>query len=214
MSTSYQVHMDYEGFRELFLAQQGGYTRKLGVLCAVVCGVLGAFGLAAVAGGRHDMLLSDVVLLACAAFGLLMAVWPSAVLSTRGGLVRAWFAERGSMDTQGKITAISCDYTVELDDRGFTELAGSNTIRTAWYELSDRPRAGERGTYFVRSKGRDDSVLYNLMGINWALRDEAVSGVLFIPNEVTRENEGLVEEVRGRIAAARQERVGSRGERV
>lgn len=37
---SYSVHMDIEGFRDLFRAQQIRYTRKLGILCAVLFGLM------------------------------------------------------------------------------------------------------------------------------------------------------------------------------
>ena len=37
-SQHYDAHVDLEGFRDLFLAQQHNYLRKLGLACAILCG--------------------------------------------------------------------------------------------------------------------------------------------------------------------------------
>ena len=63
------------------------------------------------------------------------------------------------------------------------------------------------------AKGKEASLAYNLMGINWAFRDEDASGVLFLPRELVEENPGLVDEASSAIKDARRRYLG-RGKRA
>ena len=104
--------------------------------------------------------------------------------------------------------SLGLDFDVSLEELGFCERSASAVLHTPWFALDARPVVGDRGAYFVLAKGKEASVAYNLIGINWAFRDEDVSGVLFLPNEVIEKNLGLVEGVRSSIRDARARYLG------
>lgn len=212
---SYSVHMDLEGFRDLFRAQQIRYTRKLGILCAVLFGFMTiASVFACLFAPSVEMVGGTLLFVALLVFGVVMAVRPPLLLATRAGLVRRWFAQRGAAsagdDQLGQLVA---DYTVTLSAFGFTEASSTATLNIPWFALDARPVAGDNGTYFVLAKGKEASLAYNLMGINWAFRDEDASGVLFLPRELVEKNPGLVDEASSAIKDARRRYLG-RGKRA
>ena len=177
---SYSVHMDLEGFRDLFRAQQIRYTRKLGILCAVLFGFMTiASVFACLSAPSVEMVGGALLFVALLVFGVVMAVRPPLMLATRAGVVRRWFAQRGAAGTgDDQLGQLVADYTVTLSAFGFTEA----------------------------------SLAYNLMGINWAFRNEDASGVLFLPRELVEKNPGLVDETSFAIKDARRRYLG-RGKR-
>ena len=204
--SAYSVHMDLDGFRDLFRAQQIRYTRKLGILCAVLFGLMALVSIfACLSVPSVEMAGTALLFVAILVFGVLMAVRPPLLLATRAGLVRRWFAQRGAAnagnDPLGQLVA---DYTVTLSALGFTEASSTATLNIPWFALDARPVAGDNGTYFVLAKGKEASLAYNLMGINWAFRDEDASGALFLPREFVEKNPGLVDEVSSAVKGARQ----------
>ena len=142
-------------------------------------------------------------------FGVVMAVRPPLLLATRAGLVRRWFAQRGAASAgDDPLAELVADYTVTLSAFGFTETSSTATLNIPWFALDARPVAGDNGTYFVLAKGKEASLAYNLMGINWAFRDEDASGALFLPREFVEKNPGLVDEVSSAVKGARQRYLG------
>lgn len=207
---TYSVRMDLDGFRDLFRAQQLRYMRKLFVGCAVSFGLLGAAllvsGLAAL---RPDALPYALLLIAAAVACAIAARRPPVALATRQGPVRRWFSQHGARDAAiPELGSLVASYDVSLEELGFCERSASAVLHTPWFALDARPVVGDRGAYFVLAKGKEASVAYNLIGINWAFRDEDVSGVLFLPNEVIEKNLGLVEGVRSSIRDARARYLG------
>lgn len=207
---SYSVHMDLEGFRDLFRAQQIRYTRKLGILCAVLFGFMTiASVFACLSAPSVEMVGGTLLFVALLVFGVVMAVRPPLLLATRAGLVRRWFAQRGAASAgDDPLAELVADYTVTLSAFGFTETSSTATLNIPWFALDARPVAGDNGIYFVLAKGKEASLAYNLMGINWAFRDEDASGVLFLPNGVVEKNPGLVDEASSAIKGARQRYLG------
>ena len=208
--SAYSVHMDLDGFRDLFRAQQIRYTRKLGILCAVLFGLMALVSIfACLSAPSVEIVGTALLFVVLLAFGVMMAVRPPLLLATRAGLVRRWFAQRGAAnagnDPLGQLVA---DYTVTLSAFGFTEASSTATLNIPWFALDARPVAGDNGTYFVLAKGKEASLAYNLMGINWAFRDEDASGALFLPREFVEKNPGLVDEVSSAVKGARQRYLG------
>ena len=208
--SAYSVHMDLEGFRDLFCAQQIRYTRKLGILCAVLFGLMTLVSvLACLTAPSFEMAGTALLFVVLLAFGVMMAVRPPLLLATRAGLVRRWFAQRGAANAGNEpLGQLIADYTVTLSAFGFTEASSTATLNVPWFALDARPVSGDNGIYFVLAKGKEASLAYNLMGINWAFRDEDASGVLFLPCEVVEKNPGLVDEVSSAIKGARQRYLG------
>ena len=209
-SVAYSVRMDLDGFRDLFRAQQLRYMRKLFVGCAVLFGLLGAVMLVSgLTAPQPDALLYALLLIAAAVASALAARRPPVVLATRQGPVRRWFSQHGASDAATpELDNLAASYEVSLEKFGFCERSVSAVLHTPWFALDERPVAGDKGTYFVLAKGKEASVAYNLIGINWAFRDEDVSGVLYLPNEVIDKNPGLVDDVRSSIHDARARYLG------
>ena len=212
---TYSVHMRLDGFRDLFRAQQLRYMRKLFYVCALFFALLGALALASgIAAFQPDALLYGALFLAAAVACVLLSRRPPLLLATREPVVRRWFSCHGCRDaSRPPLSELAASYEVSLDEFGFCERSVSGVLRTPWFALDERPVAGEEGTYFVLDKGKEASAAYNMIGINWAFRDEDVSGVLLLPNEVTEKNPGLVEGVRSSVHDARFRYLGG-GERA
>lgn len=209
-SVTYSVRMDLDGFRDLFRAQQLRYMRKLFIGCAVLLGLLGAVLLiSGLTAPQPDALLYALLLMAAAVACALAARRPPVALATRQGPVRRWFSQHGARDaaTPG-LDNLAANYEVSLEKFGFCESSVSAVLHTPWFALDERPVVGDKGTYFVLAKGKEASVAYNLIGINWAFRDEDVSGVLYLPKEVIEKNPGLVDSVRSSIRDARARYLG------
>lgn len=207
---TYSVRMDLAGFRDLFRAQQLRYVKKLFILSAVLFGLIGALTVVATLRVfQLNMLLYGLLFIAIAVACAIGTRRPPAVLATRQGPVRRWFSQHGCRDaSQPPLGELTASYEVSLEEFGVCERSASAVLHTPWFALDERPVTGDRGTYFVLTKGKEASVAYNLMGINWAFRDEEVSGVLFLPKEVTEENPGLVDDVRTSIHDARARYLG------
>lgn len=206
MIQNYQVHMDYEGFRELFVAQQRRYLMKIGIWCTVFCVPLSLFAIYITASEFSlEYLGMTVLFVLLAALGIADIIKPPAMLVTRKPLVYMWFYEHGVPEPDKvEFKQLTADYTVSLGAYGFSEDSAAFSLNTPWLQLREKPVTDARGTYFVVDDGKESSALYNMMGINWALREETVTGVLFIPKAVTDADPGLVEQISGLIAGARK----------
>ena len=156
--SAYSVHTDLDGFRDLFRAQQIRYTRKLGILCAVLVGILALVSVfAGLSAPSVEMVGTALLFVALLAFGVMMAVRPPLLLATRAGMVRRWFAQRGAANAGNEpLGRLIADYTVTLSALGFTEASSTATLNIPWFALDARPVAGDNGTYFVLAKGKED----------------------------------------------------------
>ena len=207
---TYSVRMGLDGFRGLFRARQLRYMRKLFFMCTFFLAPLGALMLVSgLTAFQPDALLYGALFLAAAVACVLFSRRPPLLLATREPIVRRWFSQHGSRDaSRPPLSELTASYEVSLDEFGFCERSVSGVLRTLWLALDERPVTGEEGTYFVLAKGKEASVAYNMIGINWAFRDEDVSGVLFLPNEVIEKNLGIVDGVRSSIRDARARYLG------
>ncbi len=203
----YRAEVDLEGFRELFLAQQSRYLRKLGCGLFLLCGVIAVVGSFVVAESFNLEGLAFVVLMyALTIMGLAMAIRPFTFLSTRAGTVCEWFATHGAAEPQdGSLSSLYAAYEVSLEGYGFTETSPSvGRLPTPWFFLSGRRVDRERGSYFTVDDGKESSFFYNMLGNNWALREESALSVLFVPRAVADANPGLLDSIEQTITAARQ----------
>lgn len=206
-SCKYQVRMDYDGFRDLFRAQNGTYVRKAGTLSAVCCLFLAPVLLATATSGWMSSAEVPMMVVVAVIVGLVgvLAVWmvvdPSMMLFSRGAMVRHLFEARGG-HFAGRGDA-SCDYEVSLDKEGFTQRSGSGAFGTPWAQLRSKPLQGSRGTYFAFDDGKNSSVAHNMAGVNYAYRQDSPMRTLFIPQEVVDANQGIVEDVERCIREAR-----------
>lgn len=201
-SFTYHVHLDINDFKELFVAQQGQLQRVSGIILATIS-LLIIFLLVAI-GSLADDLLFVVLLGLLAILGIAFAVHPVMLLSGRSEVVRSWFESHGARNaTSASLDELVADYDVEITDYGFIERVGFSGRRVPWFALTGKSSAGQRATYFMVDNGKESSVLYNMVGVNWMFRDESVAGVLVVPNDVLAANPGLTDKIRANVSASR-----------
>lgn len=183
MSTSYSVHVDLGTFKQMFVAQNSNLQRVAGIILAV----LGGLGLVLMVSGGDFFKMPEVtlVLLALFVLGLAASIHPVMSLSGRKGVVQDWFSRHGEANAAMlPLTELSGDYQVSIEDYGFVETSATTVNRIPWFVLSGKTAKVPSGVCFLRDSGKNSSVIYNLIGINWAFRNEDVNGLLFIPSEV------------------------------
>lgn len=198
---SWDVPIDEGLALGMLRAQNDAYIRKLGVACAFFCGIWAIGGVVAIAYpaymGTLDTLLSEgklsnvfpaiVLFLALTAFGVFSAVRPGAITYMRCRRtvepLRDFLAGKKHSPT----------LTVTLGELGVTCDNGSSVIALPYAALTGK--AVVDGTpYLVTGAKRDQSVLYNLAGVNWALREESFLA-LPIPSSVLCAHPKLVTEI-------------------
>lgn len=206
MTTSYHVHMDLEGFRELFVAQQRRYLKKIGIICTIFFVPMTPLAAYWTVGEPSPTSIGSTLLFAIlAVLGIADIVKPPAMLVTRKPLVYTWFFVHGvEKPNEVPMAQLATDYDVEIGDYGFSEKSAACTLNTPWLSLREKPVKDTRGTYFTVNDGKESSALYNMIGINWALREETATGVLFIPNDVASANPQLVGQISQAITSMRQ----------
>ncbi|OFK22482.1 hypothetical protein HMPREF2826_01685 [Olsenella sp. HMSC062G07] len=215
MHETYEAQVDFEGFRELYLAQHGGYLKRLFALAGGLCLLVSLLCWVIVIGESDPVAILialgfTALTIACIAG----AVHPMVAFFTRKGVVYDWFASHGRPSpSDTRLQDLRTSYQVSLEDEGFQERATGSSSRIPWFALKPRPIKGRRGTYFARANGKEGSVAYNLIGINWAFRDESVEGVLFVPAAVSAAHPGLVGAIEGKINDGRA-RLRGRGART
>ena len=179
---TYAVHMNCNGFKSLFVAQNGKLQRVAGVFLAVV-GALVLLPLASLGYLFKDLGLT-LLFLALMVFGIVFAVRPQMALAGRKGVVYNWFSKHGCTNASAMpLSSLECDYRVSIEDYGYVESSASPTNRIPWFVLSGKTAKVPGGVCFLKDQGKDGSVIYNAIGINWAFRNEDMNGLLFVPND-------------------------------
>ena len=194
---SYDVHMDSDGFKDLFRASLGRLMRRWLIVALVL--LIGFLPIAILMvsmdpSGSWPLLVGDLALAECC---IAFMRRPPVALSTRRSVVDEWFMYHGVRNVSAiPLNGLSCSYRVTLGEHGFTESMADGSRNVPWLALTDKPARGDDGIYFFRDGGLNSSALYNLIGINWAFRDEGVVSTLFVPNSVVDANPDLVPSIR------------------
>lgn len=211
LDLSYNVHMDYNGLREMVRAQNVRYTRKAGIACLVFLLPLYCFIYMIVSiNGFMTALIEEWYFFAMAGglsvFPVIMISGKGmTILSTIGPSVRKWFALHGT-DTTDQINVktffldtglkdLRCDYTIHLSDYGFIEESQTARLVQPWFVMDGYCVKRKWGMYFTHDNGREDSVLYNAIGDNALFRETGIDGVLFVPKQILEENPDLKERI-------------------
>lgn len=222
MNISYPVHIDLEGFRDMYLAQSKSFFRATSAIGAVALWPMIIFiGPAPYLQGDIEMSLCMFLLTVLAVFCTLQAIHPRAVLSTRGMAVRQWFAQHGSYEATKTNAAtafydthlkeLTCDYTVTLGAYGFSETSAAGLRDVPWFALSGKVVKGKTGKYFCVDRGKEDSLIYNYIGFNAYFRSDNIAGILYIPNEVLAANPDLEQQIRNAIGNSRRRYLNKEG---
>ncbi|WP_293819802.1 hypothetical protein [uncultured Parolsenella sp.] len=204
---TYHVVMDFGRFKQLYLAQNQRYMRKVGIGCAVVGWMLSVSTLVKQLSGPSLEGLSTLVLMVViAVFGTLMAVRPFTFFQTRKNEVYSYFANHGAQGSVGDaLEGLSCEFDVRIEELGFVEvLADGSEARVPWFSLTGESFDCDFGNVFPCDDGKNSSMLYNMLGINAYLREGLEGEPLVVPMEVLGANPGLHGEIASLIAAGRK----------
>lgn len=208
---AYDVTMDLDGYNELYLAQRDRYTKKMGTMGAVLFTILVIISFfLLLAEPSMEALGCAVLFLVCLALDIVMLKKPQ-VLVNRSGEIRRraksivqWFLLHGmSGEELSSVSDLKAHYTVTLSKWGFEEKSDRACLHVPWFCLREKPLIKEMGAYFAFDDKKNSSVIYNMIGINWAFRDESAVGALFVPKDVLEAHSGLIEEVSATIKDAR-----------
>lgn len=189
---SWEVPVNEELALGMLRAQNDAYIRKLGIACAFICGfwtIGGVIAIAYAAGagtldatlsgeGTNNVVLGIVVFFALTAFGLFSAVHPGAITRMRCRHDIKPLRDLLAGENDG------ASLTITLGKAGVTCDNGHGVIALPYAAFSGKMMVD--GTpYLITGAKRDQSLLYNLAGVNWALREESFLA-LPIPQSVLR----------------------------
>lgn len=204
---SYHVDVDFETFKQMYLAQNRAYMRKTGIGAAVVGVLLFAFSLMGFVDTQTveglGMLALSIVI---AAFGIAMAVRPFTFWQSRKQEVYSYFASHGAQVSNGdSLESLRCSYDVRLEELGFVEvLADGSSARLPWFTLTGVSEGCAFGVVLTCDDGKNSSMLYNMLGVNAYLREGLEGEPLLVPAAVVSGNPGLVQQVADLVSQSRE----------
>ena len=203
----YQVNVDFDRFKQIYLAQNRRYLLKTGRLCAVIGVVLTLLaGWMMISDFTLENLGVFVLFLAIAVFGIAMSVRPFTFFQTRKNEVYGYFAGHGAEGTTADpLDSLKVAFDVRIEELGFVETLEDRTeFRRPWFTLTGENVECDFGHVFPADDGKNSSMLYNMLGINAYLREGLDGEPLVIPAEALGANPGLPGKVSELVAASRK----------
>ena len=202
----YKAKVDFERFKNLFLAQNKNYFRKLGSLCSIIFIPLTIlFVIMFVGKPTGENFLYVLVSLLLTILGLLFIFKPFFVFYTRRNLVTKWFYFHGLKDLKQDFKEYKIEYDVILSKLGVTEkFVSGNEVRFPWFTFTGKYVEFPEGVYFIYDDGKNSSVFYNMLGVNYLFREELQGETLFIEKDVLDKNPNLLEDIKKLIEESRK----------
>lgn len=214
---TFHVRVDFEAFKQIYLAQNRKYQHKLGVMCAILGAVLTVVGIMMMVseGVTLESLGYTALFVVVLVFGCVMASRPVAFFQTRKNEVRTYFANHGAeVSTSDPIESLVCEFDVTVCDPGFIEtFADGQSVRLPWFALTGDDDASEFGHIFTGDDGKNSSMLYNMLGINGLIREGVEGEPLPVPAAAVTANPELVKTIGERIQTSRA-KFGGRGKKA
>ena len=198
---NYRAMINFERFKNLFLAQNKKYYRKMGIFCSIffipftillICAFIYE------PSGKGILYILTSLLLV--GLGILLIFKPLFIFHTRKNIVTGWFRSHGLKKLEGGFSNYKVEYDVNLSKYGVTEKFVSRVeIRFPWFSFTGKYVESPEGVYFTYDDGKNSSLVYNMLGVNYLFRDELQGEILFIEKEVLDKNPNLVEEIKKSI---------------
>ena len=204
--TTYHVSVDFEAFKQIYLAQNGKYLHKTGISCLVIGAVLTCVAIWMLVSSPSLETLGMVVLfLAITIYGGVQATHPFTFFQTRKGEAYTYFASHGAEVTAGEaLEDLSVEFDVTVEQLGFVErLADGSAARRPWFTLTGDVASCPFGRVLPGDDGKNSSMLYNMLGINAYLREGLEAEPLPVPASVLEANPGLADELRSLVEKSR-----------
>ena len=203
---NYEVNVDYNIFKDLFWAQNKKYLKRAGWGVIILFGFFTiSFIFMSVYEPTTKNIIYTLLLVIITAYGIAFVTNPNVALLTRTGYIKKWFKLHGN-NTDAIPKNLKTSYQIHLDNLGFTETIGNNyMVKIPWFALHETPIKTTNGIFFAFDDGKNSSLLYNSLGINFAFREDLPGEVLFIPASVLSTNPNLVNEIQKIIKQQRQQ---------
>ena len=199
---SWSLPFDKTLATNMFRAESDRYNRKVGIVSTILLGGLAiayicALVWSAKTGTSLDVsgnpYLYAVVLVGVAVLAVFVAVSPGSATAFRNRVaIRQLTKQYGGRD-----------FVVETEEAGLRCRIGDDDLSVPYAAIT-RPAIVDGMTWLTTAGDRESSVLYNFMGINWALR-ETGSLSIPVPNEVLAQHRSLVADV---LAVGKDQRAG------
>lgn len=205
--TTYHVSVDFEAFKQIYLAQNGKYLHKTGISCLVIGAVLTCVAIWMLVSSPSLETLGMVVLfLAITIYGGVQATHPFTFFQTRKGEAYTYFASHGAEVTAGEaLEDLSVEFDVTVEQLGFVErLADGSAARRPWFTLTGDVASCPFGRVLPGDDGKNSSMLYNMLGVNAYLREGLEGEPLLVPAAVVSGNPGLVQQVADLVSQSRE----------
>lgn len=199
---SWSLPFDKTLATNMFRAESDRYNRKVGIVSTILLGGLAiayfcALVWSAKTGTSLDVsgnpYLYAVVLVGVAVLAVFVAVRPGSATAFRNRVaIRQLTKQYGGRG-----------FVVETEEAGLRCRIGDDELSVPYAAIT-RSAIVDGVTWLTTADDRDSSVLYNFMGINWALR-ETGSLSIPVPNEVLAQHRSLVADV---FAVGKDQRAG------
>lgn len=132
--------------------------------------------------------------------GILLIFKPFIIFYTRKNIVTSWFQFHGLKDLKGSFSNYKVEYNVNLSKYGVSEKFVSGAeVRFPWFTFTGKYVESPEGVYFTYDDGKNSSLMYNMLGVNYLLREELSGETLFIEKEVLNKNPNLIEDIKKSI---------------
>ncbi|NEG88721.1 hypothetical protein [Bifidobacterium aerophilum] len=201
----YRVTVDFNRFKQIYVAQNRAYLRKVGIGGTVVGVLLIIMSIALLTEEFNTqwlLLLAAMILLTV--YSVLCIVHPVVFYGSRKNEVYGYFS-RHETPTDGRpLNDLSCTFDVTVCQYG-SELTmqDGNTVHLPWYALTGASETTDFGTVFIGDDGKNSSLLYNMLGKNAMLREGMDVEPLVVPAEAEHAHPGLTADIARRIADGR-----------
>lgn len=199
---SWSAPIDKTLVTNMFRAESDRYNRKVGIVSAILLGGLAVAYICALVWSAKtgvsldvsgDPYLYAVVLVGVAVLAVFVAVRPGSATAFRNRVAIRRLAEHYG----GR------DFSVEAEEAGLRCCIGGDDFPVPYAAIT-RSAVVDGTTWLTTADDRESSVLYNFMGINWALRKTGSLSIP-VPNEVLAQHRSLVADA---LAVGKDQRAG------
>lgn len=200
--TSWNLPIDKTLFTNTFRAESDWYNRKVGIVSTILFGgfavaYIWALVWSAKTGVSLDVsgdpYLYAIVIVGMAVFAVFVTVRPGDATAFRNHVAIRHLTEH----------YVGRSFTVKTEEAGLRCRIGTDRLSVPYAAITKAVTV-DGMTWFTTAAARESSVIYNIMGINWALR-ETGSLSIPVPNETLTQYPSLVADV---LAAGKDQRAG------
>lgn len=193
----FKADINFTKFKKIFKAQNKSYFKKLGIFCSIFfipLSIISAYIF--ITETTMQFFLYFILFLVLAAYAATLIFNPCIIFVTRRNIVKQWFCLHGSKNLNENYKNYITVYEITLSQYGVKEMfSNENLIKLPWFMFKNKYVTIDEGIIFPYDDGKNSSLAYNLLGINYLLREENTGETLFIPKEILNQYPNLTNEI-------------------